>query len=133
MRGAVPEAPAKKKTTTVTVKTEEGEDVKKQVIAAPKKAGMTQQEFDKANGLIYADTVAVLDIEMLKLLVDVAEGDGQQAWIALLQHFEKNTQSAKREAAFDLINLKQKSKETMSDYVTRSKEANRKIQLEGDS
>ena len=48
MRGAVPEAPAKKKT-TATVKTEEGEEKKKN---APKKAGMTQQEFDKANGLM---------------------------------------------------------------------------------
>ena len=39
-------APVKKKVTTVTVKTEKSEEGKKQVTTAPKKAGMTQEEFD---------------------------------------------------------------------------------------
>ena len=97
IRGASPAAPVKKKVTTITVKTEKGEEAKKQVTTAPKKAGMTQEEFDKANGLIYADIVAVLDIEILKLLVDVTEGDGQQAWIALPQHFENRMRNQQRE------------------------------------
>ena len=48
IRGASPVTPVKKKVTTV--KTEKGEEAKKkQVTTAPKEAGMTQGEFDKAN------------------------------------------------------------------------------------